>query len=140
MATPLEKLLVEIKADTSKLTKSLDDTKKKLGKTEDSSKKLGNSLKALGGIIATLGFAKLMGDTISTIREFEDLEATLRAVTGSAESAATSFKLIRAFTATTTFQIQEVASAFIKLKQAGIVPTSDVLQDFGNLAAGIPNV
>ena len=137
MATPLEKLLVEIKADTSKLTKSLDDTKKKLGKTEDSSKKLGNSLKALGGIIATLGFAKLMGDTISTIREFEDLEATLRAVTGSAESAATSFKLIRAFTATTTFQIQEVASAFIKLKQAGIVPTSDVLQDFGNLAAGM---
>ena len=137
MATPIEKLLIEIKADTSKLTASLNKTKQQLGKTEEKSNKLSNSLKTLGGIVATLGFARLMGETIQTIREFEDLEATLRAVTGSAENAALSFELIRAFTSTTTFQIQEVASAFIRLKQAGIVPTSEVLQDFGNLAAGM---
>ena len=137
MATPIEKLLIEIKADTSKLTASLNKTKQQLGKTEQKSKSLNNSLKVLGTVIATIGLGRLIGQTIQTIREFEDLEATLRAVTGSAQTAALSFDLIRAFTSTTTFQIQEVASAFIKLKQAGIVPTSEVLQDFGNLAAGM---
>ena len=137
MATPIEKLLIEIKADTSKLTASLNKTKQQLGKTEQKSKSLNNSLKVLGTVIATVGLGRLIGQTIQTIREFEDLEATLRAVTGSAQTAALSFDLIRAFTSTTTFQIQEVASAFIKLKQAGIVPTSEVLQDFGNLAAGM---
>ena len=48
-----------------------------------------------------------------------------------------SFDLIRKFTATTTFQVEEVADAFIRLKQAGVTPTSEVLLDFGNLAAGM---
>jgi polyhydroxyalkanoate synthesis regulator phasin len=135
--TPIEKLLIEIKADTKQLNSALAKSKKGLKDTGKESDKLKNSLKMIGGVIATIGLSQLIGKTIQTVREFEDLEATLRAVTGSAESAATSFKLIRAFTATTTFQIQEVASAFIKLKQAGIIPTSDVLQDFGNLAAGM---
>ena len=137
MATPIEKLLIEIKADTTQLTKSLDQTKRKLNDTEKGSKKLAKSLKAIAVVVSTIGLARLIGQTINTVREFEDLEATLRAVTGSAENAALSFELIRAFTSTTTFQIQEVASAFIRLKQAGIVPTSEVLQDFGNLAAGM---
>ena len=137
MATPIEKLLIEIKADTKQLTASLNKTKQQLGKTEEKSKALGNSLKVLGTAVAAIGFGRLLSQTIQTVREFEDLEATLRAVTGSAENAKNSFALIRAFTSTTTFQIQEVASAFIRLKQAGIVPTSEVLQDFGNLAAGM---
>lgn len=135
--TPIEKLLIEIKADTKQLNKALAKSKKGLKETGKESDNLNKSLKAIGAVIATIGLSQLIGKTIQTVREFEDLEATLRAVTGSAESAATSFKLIRAFTATTTFQIQEVASAFIKLKQAGITPTSEVLQDFGNLAAGM---
>ena len=79
----------------------------------------------------------VLNQIVQTNRTFEDLEATLRAVTGSAEAAKKSFELIRAFTSTTTFQIEEVAQAFITLKQAGIVPTSEVLQDFGNFAAGM---
>ena len=81
---------------------------------------------------------QIISDTFDRVNdEFEDLEATLKAVTGSANAAAASFDLIRQFTATTTFQIQDVANAFIKLKLAGIVPTTDVMQDFGNFAAGM---
>ena len=72
---------------------------------------------------------------INTSRTFEDLNATLRAITGSGEGAAASMQLITAFTATTTFQLENVTSAFTTLLNAGITPTTDVLSDFGNVAA-----
>ena len=76
MATPIEKLLIEIKADTKQLTASLNKTKQQLGKTEEKSKALGNSLKVLGTAVAAIGFGRLLSQTIQSVREFEDLEAT----------------------------------------------------------------
>jgi len=137
MDTTLEKLVIQIQADTRQLKKGLDRVNKELGKTEKKSKKAGGALKKLRGVLATIGGAAILNQIVQTNRTFEDLEATLRAVTGSALAAKKSFELIRAFTSTTTFQIEEVAQAFITLKQAGIVPTSEVLQDFGNFAAGM---
>ena len=87
--------------------------------------------------LIAVGAGAVLGKVVNINRTFEDLEATLRAVTGSAEAAAKSFELIRAFTSTTTFQIEEVAKSFITLKQAGIIPTSEALLDFGNFAAGM---
>ncbi len=136
MAT-VDQLVIEIKAETRKLKKGLDDVNKKLGKTEKTAKKTNKTFGKLGGAVAAIGFVALTASLINTIRKFEDLEATLRAVTGSTEAAAQSFKLVRAFTARTVFQVDEVARSFITLKQAGIVPTSEVLQDFGNFAAGM---
>lgn len=136
MAT-VDQLVIEIRAETKKLRRSLDNVNKKLKNTEKTSKKTNSSLKKMGGIIGTIGFAALGANLVGTIRKFEDLEATLRAVTGSAKAAAKAFEVVRAFTSSTTFQVDEVARAFITLKQAGIVPTSDVLRDFGNFAAGM---
>ena len=137
MATTVDTLLVEIKAETRKLKQGLDKVNKQLDQTKKKSAGAGNALKKVGAVLATIGGAAILNQVVNTVRTFEDLEATLRAVTGSAEAASEGFKLIRAFTATTTFQIEEVAQAFITLKQAGITPTSDALQDFGNFAAGM---
>ena len=137
METTLEKLVIQIQADTRQLKKGLNRVNKELGKTEKKSKQSGKALKQLRGLLASIGAVAIIGQIVQTNRTFEDLEATLRAVTGSALAAKKSFELIRAFTSTTTFQIEEVAQAFITLKQAGIVPTSEVLQDFGNFAAGM---
>ena len=136
MAT-VDQLVIEIKAETRKLKKGLDDVNKKLGKTEKTAKKTSNAMNKIGGAVAALGLLQLGKQVITTIRKFEDLEATLRAVTGSTDAAAKSFELVRAFTSRTVFQVDEVARAFITLKQAGITPTSEVLQDFGNFAAGM---
>ena len=136
MAT-VDQLVIEIKAETRKLKKGLDDVNRKLGKTEKTAKKTSNAMNKIGGAVAALGLLQLGNQVITTIRKFEDLEATLRAVTGSTEAAAKSFELVRAFTSRTVFQVDEVARAFITLKQAGITPTSEVLQDFGNFAAGM---
>ena len=136
MAT-VDQLIIEIKAETKKLRKGLDDVNKKLGKTEKTAKKTSNAMNKIGGAVAALGLLQLGKQVVTTIRKFEDLEATLRAVTGSTEAASKSFELVRAFTSRTVFQVDEVARAFITLKQAGITPTSEVLQDFGNFAAGM---
>ena len=136
MATTVDTLLVEIRAETAQLRKGLNKVNKQLDKTKKSSGAAMNALKGFGSIVATIGLGKLASDTVNTIRTFEDLEATLRAITGGAEGAAVSFEVIREFTKGTTFQIDEVADSFINLLRAGVVPTSEVLKDFGNLAAG----
>ena len=137
MSNVVDTLIVELKAETKKLEKGLNKVNKQLANSKKSSGAATNALKGFGAIVATLGLGKLASDTVNTIRTFEDLEATLRAITGGAEGAAVSFEVIREFTKGTTFQIDEVAEAFIRLKQAGVVPTSEVLLDFGNLSAGM---
>ena len=137
MATTVDQLILEIRAETRQLRKGLDGVNKKLDKTKKTTKGANSAFKKMKAALVAIGAAQVVGKVIEINRTFEDLEATLRAVTGSAEAAAKSFELIRAFTANTTFQIEEVAQSFITLKQAGIVPTSDALMDFGNFAAGM---
>jgi len=137
MSSAVDTLIVEIRAETRKLRKGLDEVNKKLAKTKKSTKGANQAFGKMKAALVAIGAGAVLGKVIEINRTFEDLEATLRAVTGSAEAASTSYELIRAFTATTTFQIEEVARSFIVLKQAGIVPTSDALMDFGNFAAGM---
>ena len=137
MSSAVDTLIVEIRAETRKLRKGLDEVNKKLAKTKKSTKGANDAFGKMKAALIAVGAGAVLGKVIEINRTFEDLEATLRAVTGSAEAAAKSFELIRAFTANTTFQIEEVAKSFIVLKQAGIIPTSDALMDFGNFAAGM---
>ena len=137
MATVVDTLIVELKAETKQLRKGLNQVETQLGKTN---KAVGNSLigfRSLGKVFAVLGIAKIGQATISTARTFEDLEATLRAVTGSAANASKAFDVVTDFTKTTPFQLANVTESFIKFYQAGITPTGETLTAFGNLAAGM---
>ncbi len=145
MATVSE-LIVEIKSDMSKLRQDLNKVQKT---TKDATGRMNKNLKGLqtsfGGVdkavsslkTAAVGLLAVfgVGTVIRTIRQFEDLQATLKAVMGSAEGAGVAFKLITEFTKTTTFQLEEVTGAFITLQNAGIAPTSGALKDIGNIAA-----
>ncbi len=137
MANPIDKLIVQIEADTKQLRKELNKVHKQLDKTKKKTKGANDTFGKMKKALIAIGAVQIASKIIEINRTFEDLEATLRAVTGSAEAAGKSFELIRAFTSSTTFQIEEVAQAFITLKQAGIIPTSDALMDFGNFAAGM---
>ena len=135
MAT-VDELKILITAETKALRRGLEDVNKKLKTTERQTSRVTKSFSGFGRVIGALGIGLLGREIINTSRTFEDLEATLRAVTGSAENAAVSMDLVREFTSGTTFQLENVASAFTTLVNAGIAPTSSVLTDFGNLAAG----
>ena len=137
MAKTVDQLVLEIRAETKQLRKGLDKVNRSLNKTKKTTKDTNKAFAKMKSALIAVGAGAVLTKVVNINRTFEDLEATLRAVTGSAEAAAKSFELIRAFTATTTFQIEEVAQSFITLKQAGIIPTSDALMDFGNFAAGM---
>lgn len=128
MATTVDTLLVRIESDMANLRRDLKQIEQRTGAT-------GKAFQNLGRLMATALAGFGVAQVVNTIRTFEDLNATLKAVTGSAELASASFDLIRKFTATTTFQLEEVSGAFITLVNAGIAPTSDALKDIGNIAA-----
>ena len=135
MATTVDKLVVEIKAETAGLRKGLDGVNSKLRTSNKTAKASALTFANLGKVFAAIGIAKLGSSIVSTARTFEDLNATLRAVTGSADGAAMSMAAIERFTVGTTFQLENVSQAFVTLMNAGITPTSGVLKDFGNIAA-----
>ena len=135
MATTVDELKILIRAETKGLRQDLKKVNSSLGRTEKKVGKVGLGFGRLAKIMGAIGLARLAGQVVQTSRTFEDLGATLRAVTGSAESAAVSMDLVRKFTSGTTFQLENVSEAFITLLNAGITPTSEVLKDFGNIAA-----
>jgi len=122
----------------------VDKTGAALGKAkghiEGLNKSLGNTrklAKAAAGALVAIGTAAVVRGLINTIRQFEDLRATLVTVEGSTEAAARSFRLIKDFTQTTPFQLQDVTSAFITFRNAGLDPTIDFMTSVGNIAAGM---
>ena len=135
MASPIDQLIVEIRAETASLRKGLNDVNKRLGTANKTAKSSMLTFSNLSKVFATIGLAKLGSNVIGTTRTFEDLNATLRAITGSAQAADASFALIRKFTATTTFQLENVTEGFITLFNAGIEPSARNLTAFGNVAA-----
>tara|TARA_R110002153_G_scaffold161821_1_gene314228 strand:- start:6 stop:1937 length:1932 start_codon:yes stop_codon:yes gene_type:complete len=135
MSTTVDQLIVEIRAETAGLRKGLDDVNRKLGTANKTARGSIMNFGNLAKVFATVGIAKLGSQVISTTRTFEDLNATLRAITGSAAAADASFAMIRKFTSTTTFQLENVTEGFISLFNAGIAPTEERMRNFGNVAA-----
>ena len=88
MAVPIDRLVIEIMAETAQLRKGLDKVNKKLDTTGKTATKLGGSMKKLGAALVALGVVRLGQNVVNTIRQFEDLEATLQANTGDAKETA----------------------------------------------------
>ena len=135
MATSVDQLIVEIRAETADLRKGLDRVNKQLDVTNKRAKASVLSFSNLGRVFAVLGLAKLGSGIINTARTFEDLEATLVAVTQSSANAKTALGVIEDFTKTTPFQLENVTEAFTRFYQAGITPSKENLTAFGNVAA-----
>jgi hypothetical protein len=137
MAKTVDQLVLEIRAETKGLRRGLEETNRRIDQTGKSAKR---ALVPLGGftrLFAAIGAGAALRGITNTSRQFEDLEATLRAVTGSQENAALAFKTVEDFTKTTPFQLANVTESFIRFYQAGITPSNENLTAFGNLAAGM---
>ena len=118
-------------------TKSLDKLAKQGKKTESATGKMSQGFKALGGVIAAIGFASLINSMIKTAASFESMSISLEVVTGSAEKATQAMEGITAFAKKTPFQVSEITDAFIKLKALGITPTEASLTSFGNTSSAM---
>ena len=77
MANPIDKIIVEIQAETKELRRGLDKANKQLGNLNKQTGSATNALKQFGSVVAAIGLAQVASQAIQTIREFEDLEADL---------------------------------------------------------------
>ncbi len=66
---------------------------------------------------------------------YEQLRIQLRTVTGSAESAASAFEMIKRFAVATPFEVSNITAAFVRLKAVGIEPTEALLRSLGDTAS-----
>ena len=150
MATPIDELVIQIRADTKQLQKDLDQIKGKFKTTGTAgaasfagagaaSGALAGSLSKLAGPAAigaaVVGLGKLTAFSLRAGMEFEDLKDSLDTVFGSIEAGDKQFDRILRFAQTTPFQIDTVTKAFISLGSVGIEPTSRMMQVFADTAS-----
>ena len=95
MAITVDELVVEIKAETQGLRRGLDQVDKSVKQVSKSTEKSLISFRSFAKIAAVIGLGRIASEGVSTIRTFQDLEASLKAITGSAANAAISIDLIR---------------------------------------------
>jgi hypothetical protein len=135
MATKVDELIVEIKAETAKLKRGLKDVNNQLDKTSKKSSVATSKLKAIGGAAVIAAFAKL-GSTIARVGSgFEDLQDSLNVVFGGMQQGQAAMDRVMTFAQTTPFQIEDATKAFIALKSAGIEPSMDMLQTFADTSS-----
>lgn len=128
----MSRSLNPLKGKVKKLGKEFDDVDKSIKRTQGSFSKLKGLLAGaltVGGISA---FTKSVTDAYGAS---QDMKVALETVTGSAAEADKAFKFIRDFTEKTPFQVEQVNSAFVKLKNAGIEPTAELLTTLGDAAS-----
>ena len=149
----VDTLNVRIDADLRPLKRALRSTQRSVQQTSNKMKKsfrgIGASVTALGkkmgglkgiiggAVVASLGVAiAAIGKTAAT---FQDLQQTLDTVFGGMEEGQAAMDFITKFAQTTPFDIQTLSKAFIQLKGAGIQPTMELLNTFGDAASATTN-
>lgn len=116
--------------------KAIDDTKRAFNSVRGSLSGLKNAVFSVQGALSALAGGAIVKGIVDTNVEFQNLEATLKTFTGSAENAKQEFNALRDFASKTPYELSEVVGAFNILVARGIKPSEDALIAFGNIAAG----
>ena len=143
MATTVDQLIVEIKADTKDLQRQLKNIEGRIGGAGNKGRTafvpMIGSLKSMLPLLASVGAGIAGISAVSGIArvgsEFEDMRDSLNQVFGSVQRGNAAFNNILTFAQTTPFQIEDVTRAFISLKGAGIEPNMGMLQTFADTAS-----
>ena len=144
MANPIDKLIIQIEADTKQLKKELKQIEGKIKTTGAAGGAAfggmaGGLSKVKAGAIASVAAFATMGVAIGKVAQigsqFEDLKDSLDQVFGSMEAGDAAMKRVFDFAQKTPFQIETATKAFIALKSAGIEPNDRMLQTFADTAS-----
>ena len=117
------------KGTLNKVTTRLRGMGRASEQTESRFASLGRSIRNL--VVASLGFyaiKKAMQGVLQTGDQFERLEVQMKAIMGSIEEGDRAIEWIKEFTKNTPLELQQVADAFIALKNFGLDPMDGTLQ------------
>ncbi len=118
----------------------IENFQKNLSKAQRSMNKFGRDMERLGSNLTqalTLPILGAGGAAVASAVEFEQLEARLRVLTGSAEAGAAVFERIKKFAASTPFEVTDLVKATSQLIAFGFSADEalDSLQYLGDIAA-----
>ncbi len=135
--TEFEKLVLEVEskgvAATDKELKELEKTVAKLIKAKQQLSKEAKLMgAAIGGAIAG-GAIFATKKLFDASRQFQDVIADLKLVTGTAENARLAFDVLNDLDP--SFSIEETTHAFVELTQKGLVPGKEALIAYQEIAA-----
>jgi len=138
MATAVGQLTIEMAANIVRLQKDMESARKTVdGAMASITKSVESAMRTVGTLFAGVSIGAFAGKLVSVEREFGTLNASLVTVTGSAREADKAFALLTNFAATTPFSLQEVTSAFIKMKALGLDASEGALRSYGNTASAM---
>ncbi len=151
--TPADQVQIRVDADLGPLRRALrrantqvarstDKMSRGFRKVNTSVAKLTAKMKGLKGAaaaVAGVALVKLAQNSVNTSARFEDLQQTLDTVFGSMESGKAAMAFVMEFAKTTPFDVETLTKAMIQLKGAGISPTIDLLNTFGDAASATTN-
>ena len=139
MADP--KLQVQIGAVITDLERNLAKATKSLQRFSDKSQAMGKKFQSVGKTMSlslSLPLSILGGLAVKTAADFETLGVSLNTTfKGNEKAAKAAFQQIIEFASKTPFQVEQVASAFIKLKNMGLDPSEKALRSYGDTASAM---
>jgi len=96
-----------------------------------------NRIFSLQGALVALGGGVVARSFLKTATSMENLRVQLKTVTGSVNEADKAFARLTDFTTRTPYEIDQVVSAFTKLRAFGLDPSEEAMTAFGNTAAAM---
>jgi len=131
-------LTLDNKDFNSKIKSSENSLSKLNSKAGSSTASLTKLTKVFAGLsAAAIVVQQSVGKIITVQRQFDVINASLITVTGSTENAAAAFDKIKAFAASTPYDLAQVANGFVKLKALGLDPSERALNSYGNTASAM---
>lgn len=143
MALTVRELLTRLGVQTDvpavkRFDQAVSDTKRTMGQANVAAGGLTQQIKTLAGAYLGLQAVGLAARSLLNVNvEVQRLRASLEVATGSVENAEKAFDRIAEFTKATPFQLNQVATAFIKLSNLGLDPSEKALTSYGNTAASM---
>ncbi len=148
MASKVGDLRIELSAETAAFRR---DMEKARGDIRNASKSMSSDLSgfkssigatsaavgSLTAVIGALATSAAVGMFVSTITEFERLNASLKTMTGSSAGAEVAMAWLQDFAAETPYQLSQVVSSFTKLKAMGMDPSREAMESYGNTASAM---
>ena len=127
--------LKELDKGLGKATKSGDKLAKQTKKAGDQAKASAGGFKFLGTAIAAAFSGAAINALAQTIAKFETLEFSLGTVFKSMDRGREVFKDIQVLAEITPFAVEDLTTSVIKLRAAGIEPTTQQLELFSDTAS-----
>lgn len=122
---------IRLRADIARLQQDLNAARRSV------SGAVGDMKKTLLSMAAGFSLATVVQQVITAQRQFDKLNSSLTTATGSTKAAGEAFAVLQDFAAKTPFGLQEVTTAFLKLRNLGLTPSERALTSYGNTAAGM---